>query len=88
MQRPIQLLLILLTIILYACQSTPKGEIADIIYHNGHIITMEDEAEKATSIAVKNGKILAMARSAEFQRLADPLVHEFISVPDSMAASS
>ncbi len=37
---------------------------------------------------LKNGKILAMARSAEFQRLADPLVHEFISVPDSMAASS
>ena len=35
---------------------------------------------------LKNGKILAMARSAEFQRLTDPLVHEFISVPGSLAA--
>jgi len=35
---------------------------------------------------LKNGKILAMARSAEFQQLTDPLVHEFISVPGSMAA--
>ncbi len=37
---------------------------------------------------LKNGKILAMERSADFQRLSDPLVHEFISVPDSMAPSS
>ncbi len=36
---------------------------------------------------LKNGKILAMEGSAEFQRLSDPLVHEFISVPGSMAAS-
>ena len=36
---------------------------------------------------LKNGKILAMERSAEFQRLSDPLVREFISVPDAMARS-
>jgi phospholipid/cholesterol/gamma-HCH transport system ATP-binding protein len=36
---------------------------------------------------LKNGKIIAMERSAEFQQLSDPLVHEFISVPGSMAAS-
>jgi ABC-type transporter Mla maintaining outer membrane lipid asymmetry ATPase subunit MlaF len=30
---------------------------------------------------LKNGKILAMERSEEFQRLSDPLVREFISVP-------
>ncbi len=32
---------------------------------------------------LKNGRILAMARSAEFQRLSDPLVQEFISVPNA-----
>lgn len=36
---------------------------------------------------LKNGKILAMARSAEFQRLSDPLVREFISVPYAGATS-
>ena len=36
---------------------------------------------------LKNGKILAMERSEEFQRLSDPLVREFISVPDAMAAT-
>jgi phospholipid/cholesterol/gamma-HCH transport system ATP-binding protein len=36
---------------------------------------------------LKNGKILAMARSAEFQRLSDPLVREFISVPYAVATS-
>ena len=36
---------------------------------------------------LKNGKILAMERSNDFQRLSDPLVQEFISVPGSIAAS-
>lgn len=36
---------------------------------------------------LKNGKILAMERSEEFQRLSDPLVREFISVPHAMATT-
>ena len=36
---------------------------------------------------LKHGKILAMERSAEFQRLSDPLVREFISVPGDLVAS-
>jgi len=36
---------------------------------------------------LKNGKILAMERSNDFQRLSNPLVQEFISVPGSIAAS-
>lgn len=50
--------------ILIACQSTPKGEIADLIYHNGTIITMEGVGEKATSVAVKDGKILAISSTS------------------------
>lgn len=63
MQRPTQLLLIFLTIIFSACQSTPTGEIADIIYHNGNIITMEGERAIATSVAVKEGKILSVSNN-------------------------
>ena len=37
---------------------------------------------------LKNGKILAMERSAQFQRLADPFVQEFISVPQAAGATS
>ncbi len=37
---------------------------------------------------LKNGKILAMERSAEFQRLSDPLVREFISVPDTVPTTA
>ncbi len=50
--------------LLFACQPTPKGEIADQIYHNGTIITMEGEADKATSVAVKDGKILAVSETS------------------------
>ena len=34
---------------------------------------------------LKNGKVLAMAKSEEFQRLSDPAVREFISVPQGVA---
>jgi len=64
MQRPTQLFFLLLLTIFCACQSPPKGEIADVIYHNGTIITMEDEAQKATSVAVKDGKILAVSENS------------------------
>lgn len=55
-----QLLSLTLLTLIIACQPTPKGEIADTIYTNGQIITMEVEGETANSIAIKNGKIIAM----------------------------
>lgn len=61
MQKLNSLYLLFSIIIFSSCQSTPKGEIADLIYHNGIIITMEGEAQKATSVAIKNGKILAVS---------------------------
>ncbi|MEM6805741.1 MAG: amidohydrolase, partial [Bacteroidota bacterium] len=51
---------ILLIFSLLACKSIPKGEVADSIYYNGNIISMEGEEEIASSIAVKEGKILAI----------------------------
>ena len=64
MQQPTSFLFFLFFISLFACQTTPKGEIADIIYHNGTVITMEGEAQKATSVAIKAGKILAVSEQA------------------------
>lgn len=37
---------------------------------------------------LKNGKILVMERSADFQRSTDPFVREFISVPHAVVATS
>ncbi len=36
---------------------------------------------------LKDGKILAMERSGEFQRLSNPLIQEFITVPGAMVPS-
>ena len=59
-----QLLTFTLFLSLIACQPTQKGEIADIIYTNGTIITMESEGETATSVAIKDGKILAVGKKS------------------------
>lgn len=64
MLKPINILFGVLLFTIYACQLTPKGEIADIIYHNGTIITMETEMPTATSVAVKNGKILSVSEAS------------------------
>ena len=60
--KPNQIILIINTIIvltLFGCQ--PKtGETADIIYYNGTIITMNDSQKEVNSIAIKDGKIIAI----------------------------
>ena len=90
---------LLLCLFLLACQAPPKGEIADIIYHNGTIITMEEEAAKATSVAVKNGKILAIDEASLVEKHSDgttqiinlqgkTLLPGFIDAHSHMAMSS
>lgn len=51
---------------LIACQ-TPQKDIADSIYYNGTILTMEDEAAEVQAIAIKNGKIQAVGKTADIQ---------------------
>lgn len=51
----------LIALLLISCQSAPKGELADIIYTNGQIITMEAADEMVSSVAVKDGNILAIS---------------------------
>jgi len=59
-----QITSLLILALLFACQPSPKGEIADQIYYNGTIITMEGEADSATSVAVKDGQILAVSETS------------------------
>ena len=51
----------LLLVIIISCDSKPTGIAADFIYTNGNIITIEDDFPSANSIAVKDGKILAVS---------------------------
>ena len=53
---------------IFSCQTTPKGEIADSIYFNANIITMEGEENIAKAVAVKEGKILALSQDSEVER--------------------
>ena len=39
------------------------SEFADVIYHDGTIITINETQPRAEAVAVKNGKILAVGRS-------------------------
>lgn len=59
-----QLLTLILLTSFIACQPTQKGKIADIIYTNGKIITMETEGEMLSSVAIKDGKILAISKKS------------------------
>ena len=45
--------------------TAPAGEIADTIYHNGTIITINDALPRAEAVAVKDGKILAVGAKEE-----------------------
>jgi predicted amidohydrolase YtcJ len=40
--------------------TTASAQTADIIYHNGSILTIDDASTKAEAVAVKDGKILAV----------------------------
>ncbi|MCP4889373.1 MAG: amidohydrolase [Planctomycetaceae bacterium] len=52
--------LLLLTVLLLTWNSKSKAQIADTIYHNGTIITVDDTLPKADAVAVLDGKILAV----------------------------
>ena len=45
--------------------ATEKTQIADIIYHNAKVITINDTQPKAEAVAVKDGKILAVGTTEE-----------------------
>ncbi|MGB0599950.1 MAG: amidohydrolase [Rubripirellula sp.] len=54
--------LLLLAVLLLTWNPESKAQIADTIYHNGTIITVNDVAPKAEALAVLDGKILAVGK--------------------------
>ena len=61
MKKSLSLFLLFIAFSFLTCRSIPKGEIADLIYHNGILITMDEQNPQATSVAVKNGKIISVS---------------------------
>ena len=61
-----KLLILILPLIMAAC-SRPVQK-ADVIYHNGIILTMEKEGANAEAVAIKDGKILAVGSEKEIMR--------------------
>ena len=61
-----KLLILVLPLIMAAC-SRPVQK-ADVIFHNGIILTMEKEGAKAEAVAVKDGKILAVGTEKEIMK--------------------
>ena len=55
---------------LAACQERPPRQLADSIYHNGRVYTVDPEDSWAQAIAVKNGRMLAVGsdqQAAQFR---------------------
>lgn len=59
--RPLVLLLILFA---GAAQAQPR-RVADVIYWNGHVETLDEHFRRAEALAVKDGRILAVGESLE-----------------------
>jgi len=51
-----------------ACGTPPPSVVADAIYSGGPIVTVNDAQPTAESLAVKNGKILALGSRAEIEQ--------------------
>ena len=48
---------------------TLSAETADVIYHNGNLITMDDKQSAAEAVAVKDGKIVVLETIKEGQTI-------------------
>ena len=48
-----------------------SGPVPDVIFINGHILTMDDSSSVVQAVAVQDGKVLATGDDAEIRKLAD-----------------
>ncbi|NWN92462.1 amidohydrolase [Marinobacter adhaerens] len=60
--------LIPLAMIVAGCQSTPPAEMADAIWFNGSVITIDDDQPKAEAVATRNGRIVAVGNEDDILR--------------------
>ncbi|WP_375055000.1 amidohydrolase [Zobellella sp. DQSA1] len=50
--------------------STPEG-MADTLYHNARVVTVNDNFDIAEAVAIKDGRIMAVGRYEQLRKLAD-----------------
>jgi predicted amidohydrolase YtcJ len=55
-----------------AASSQPSGALADRIFVNGIVVTMNDAAPQAEAVAVKDGKILAVGTRTQIEAMKGP----------------
>lgn len=66
--RPLHVSWVMALSVLVICSSV-LAQSADIIYHGGEIVTVNDAQPKAEALAVKDGKILAVGDKADVLKL-------------------
>lgn len=62
---------LLLTIILFSCQSKPSVDKGDAIYYGGPILTMEDAEPIVEAVVVKAGKIVFTGKKVDANKFVD-----------------
>lgn len=56
----------------HAYATSPAKPVADVVYHNAQVITVNDGQPEAQAVAVRDGKILAVGSDKEVMGFADP----------------
>ncbi len=59
--------LAVLTTLLVGCAQPPSGEIADTVYTNGKIYTVDEAQPRAEAVAIKDGKFLVVGSNADVE---------------------
>ncbi len=57
---------------LAACESAPPVEPADMVLHNGNVVTVDDSVPRAEAVAVRGYQILAVGSNDEIDRYIGP----------------
>ena len=63
------------------------AEPADLIYHNGIILTIDDDRPTAEAVAVKDGRILAVGTEADVLETAGDGTYSWLHAVDSLIPS-
>ena len=71
-QRAFFIAIVCLSLNLQLLHSQTETQPAEVVFHNGVILTMDDNLTTAQAVAVRQGKIQAVGESTRILRLAGP----------------
>ena len=60
-------LLTIVAVLTLACGQQPSGDVADTVYTNGKIYTVNDAQPWAEAVAIKDGKFLVVGSNADVE---------------------